>query len=159
MQMMIYIQHMEDVNSNNLFDPGHSFAAYGSRQGFNQSILSSKPPLLETIRNNFGKILSLNSAGIHGQEAKSNTPSKKLTNLNIKPVAEPKSSEVKLDRVCKPPSALQKPPIVPKFATYNKGKNTLEPPSSILASTLKPQLNNLQFGINQNASKEPGKLC
>lgn len=109
---------MVDANSNKLFEQ-NSFANYGKKNNLNVSILSSKPPLLDVIKNNFNKIIGLNSPNAPKSGVLNNM---NLFALNIRQVDEPKSSEVKLDSIKQPTSAIKKPPMFPKYASPNKSK-------------------------------------
>lgn len=132
---------MGDVNSNGIIDNGNSFMLNNTRNTFNNSIISSKPPLVDSIKNNFPKMMGLNSAGILNNGSRRNATMTKLTNINLKPTYEPKSSMLTYDGSQKPATALKKPPMVPKLASPNKGRDMLEPPDSNLNGTIKLQKN------------------
>ena len=87
---------MEDENSNGLFQQ-NSFMGYGPKNSFNGSILSSKPPLMESIKNNFSKILGMKMA----PAPKSGVINNNFNTMNVLKVEEPKSTEIKLDETPK----------------------------------------------------------
>jgi hypothetical protein len=128
-------QHNDDLystygrrKSNMLVD--QPSAAVKQGHAFNQSILSSKPPLLEIIKNNLHRIIGLNSASVHKNNEGDGSGNGGVKNA-FSALLNPKSSEIKL--LEEGSSIVQKPPMVPKFVNKQR-RDSLEPPTLMMGS-------------------------
>ena len=127
---------MVGVNSSKLFEQTPASKNQG-KSVMNMSILSSKPPLLDQIKNNFEKILGLGSALIpNSKNREENYNSNSGSPYFYDKIGEPQSSEIRLGEESS--SLLNKPPMHPKFASTLK-KGLLKPPQ--------------MMGVNPSGSK------
>lgn len=111
-----------------------------SKSTANQSILSSKPPLLETIKNNFDQILNLKSQWSNSNDEKSEegnilTSILKKSGSNESPTSD-KNSDISSPNVLSAP----KPPIVPKSGILGKPGSPSKFSNTGLTGSLKAKL-------------------